>query len=105
MADIQFNITVKGEDYPCLLTMGVHQDFKRATGKELSEADEDTVLTAVYFCAKSVAVREGNKLPWTLEQFPYYLSMEEGAAAIGAWIKALTGQDADTIVDESKKKM
>lgn len=99
--DVQFNITVDGRQYPCRLTMGAMQDFKRRTGHEVNEAEEHEVLDVVYYCARSEAIVSGETLPFTVERFPYIVSPDEAAAMLNAYTAALI---AASEVDGAKKK-
>lgn len=87
--DIQFKVTAAGVTYPALMTMGAMYDFKKRTGKDISQADDGDMLDVIYFCVKSVAEREGRDLPFNADNFGHFLDIDEGAAAITAYVDAV----------------
>lgn len=101
--DIRFKIEVNGADYPCCLSMGAMQDFKRRHGHEVHEADDTEVLDIVFFCAYGEAVRSGNKLPFDVNTFGYLLSPVEGAAVIEAYTAAVIAA-TDQNPEQAQKK-
>lgn len=71
------------------MSMGSVYEFKRKTGLEPYEATDASVLELIYYCAKTMAVEEGRKLPFSVDDFPYLLTIAEGAAAIEAYNSAV----------------
>ena len=65
-------ITIKGNQYPLRLTMGAMLRFKRETGKEVSEINQQSlseVIVFIYACLASASIADGIKFDLSLEEF------------------------------------
>lgn len=84
-------IVIKGKEYPARVTMGAMLQFKRETGKDVSEAKSTDVSDMVIFlyCVVAAASRdEGVAFDLSLEEFadaltPDNLTILEGEGTEG----------------------
>ena len=70
-------IIIKGKEYPARMTMGAMLQFKRETGRDISEAKSSDISDMVIFlyCVVAVASRaDGVAFDLSLEEFADALS-------------------------------
>lgn len=68
----QVKIVIKGQEYPCRLTLGAMRRFKRMTGKDvttLTEGDVDDMVTLIYCCTQSACSADGVAFALTIDDF------------------------------------
>lgn len=70
-------ITIKDKKYPVAFTMGAALEFKKASGKEVDQANGVSDMgVLLYACAKSASRAQGVKFNLGLEEFCDNLTME-----------------------------
>ncbi len=82
-------ITIKGQDYPCRITMGALRRFKRETGKDVSELKENDVsdsVTLLWCCVASACNADGVPFSLSVDDFADCIEPSE----MGAFTEALT---------------
>lgn len=65
-------VTFNGETYPLVLTMGALLEFKRLTGKDVSEVknnDLEALVTLCFCCLSSACRAAKKKFPYSLQEF------------------------------------
>lgn len=75
----QVKIVIKGQEYPCRLTLGAMRRFKRMTGKDvttLTEGDVDDMVTLIYCCTKSACGADGVAFALTIDDFADCLELD-----------------------------
>ena len=95
-------ITIEGKEYPMRATMGAMEIFKKETGKDPSEMNQESAvdMTAfLYGCVKSACRKDKVEFPYTLEDFMDSVDVE----TILSWSEELS-QLANKDGDDSKKK-
>lgn len=100
----QITITVGGNEYPYVETMGAMLSFKEETGVEpstITPNDIDTNLKYMYHVTRSACRREGVGFPYTFEGFIDALESVEYIRLVTAIAKyaeeALKGDDAKNV--------
>ena len=71
---------INGVTYPVIFTMGAMLRYKRLTGKEITEMDQNSLedaATLIYCAAASGAKSKGIDFPYELEDFYDCMSMED----------------------------
>lgn len=79
-------VKINGNDYPCVLTIGVLKKFKDETGKELEEVKDVFSICTLLFMAVTAACRKEHKL------FPYNSAEELMDDIDFADIERITGE-------------
>ena len=91
----RIEITVGGETYPCMPTMGAMVRFRQETGKEITEIDAGSfteLCTYLWCCVVSGAKREGKRFDLPFMDFADALTPDDMAE----WNRAvLSGPDTD----------
>ena len=75
----QIKIVIKGQEYPCRLTLGAMHRFKRMTGKDvttLTEGDVDDMITLIYCCTQSACGADGVAFALTIDDFADCLELD-----------------------------
>lgn len=64
-------VNVGGTDYPCRPTMGAMLRFKRETGRDIMEMNNDVVDTVTYLwcCVASACAADGVEFGYSLQDF------------------------------------
>lgn len=96
-------VTVNGVAYPCRPTMGAMLRFKRETGKEVTDIQENSftdLCTYLYCCVVSACAADKIEFGYSLIDFADALSPEDMAA----WTEQLQG-DAKEEAGEEKKSV
>lgn len=65
-------IKVKGKEYPCEMVMGAFLRFKRETGKDVSQLQQDNLedlLMLMWCCVKCSSQADGEDFPLDFETF------------------------------------
>lgn len=58
-------VTIGGQEYPCVLTIGVLKKFKDKTGKELQDMkDVFSICTLLFMAAVASCQKEKRTFPW-----------------------------------------
>lgn len=58
-------VRIRGNEYPCVLTIGVLKKFKDETGKELDDVkDVFSICTLVFMAATASCKKEKMAFPW-----------------------------------------
>lgn len=58
-------VTIGGQEYPCVLTIGVLKKFKDKTGKELQDMkDVFSICTLLFMAAAASCQKEKLTFPW-----------------------------------------
>lgn len=96
-------ITLKGKNYPCRLTMGAMMRFKKLTGKEVSQIEGDDVssmTTFFYSCVASASKADEVDFPYDLETFADLIQ----PADFEGFNKALLATNDEASSSEKKMK-
>lgn len=73
-------IRIKGQEYPCRVTMGAMVRFKRESGKDIREVDQtdvDQMLMFVWCCVKSACNADGVDFDIAFDKFVDMLEPED----------------------------
>ena len=100
---MKVEVTVNGVAYPCRPTMGAMLRFKRETGKEVTDIQENSftdLCTYLYCCVVSACAADKIEFGYSLIDFADALSPEDMAA----WTEQLQG-DAKEEAGEEKKSV
>lgn len=94
------NIEIEGKKYPMRATMGAMDVFKKETGKDPAEMNQESAVdmcTFIYGCVKSACRKDRVEFPYTLEDFMDSVDVE----TVLSW-----GDELGRLTDkgESKKK-
>ncbi len=95
-------IKVEGKEYPMRATMGAMDIFKKETGKDPSEMNQESpveVTVFIYGCVKSACRKDKVDFPYTLEEFMDSVDVD----TILSWADELSAL-TDSGNEESKKK-
>ncbi|MBR4161467.1 MAG: hypothetical protein IKT87_07365 [Bacteroidaceae bacterium] len=71
---------IKGVEYPCRVTMGAMVRFKRESGKDIREVDQqdvDLMLLFVWCCVKSACNADGVDFDLPFDRFVDMLEPED----------------------------
>lgn len=93
-------ITIEGKEYPMRATMGAMDIFKKETGKDPSEMQQDSpvdITVFIYGCVKSACRKDKVDFPYSLEEFEDSVDVD----TILEWSDELSRQ---TPREDSKKK-
>lgn len=93
-------ITIEGKEYPMRATMGAMDIFKKETGKDPSEMQQDSpvdISVFIYGCVKSACRKDKVDFPYSLEEFEDSVDID----TILGWSDELSRQ---TPREDSKKK-
>lgn len=92
-------IKIKGQEYPCRVTMGAMVRFKRESGKDIREvnlADVDLMLMFVWCCVKSACNADGVEFDIAFDRFVDMLEPEDFTEFFGDVQEATQKKTADT---------
>ena len=92
-------IKIKGQEYPCRVTMGVMVRFKRESGKdirEVNQADVDLMLMFLWCCVKSACNADGVEFDIAFDRFVDMLEPEDFTEFFGDVQEATQKKTADT---------
>lgn len=95
-------ITIEGKEYPMRATMGAMDIFKKETGKDPSEMNQESAVDMtvfIYGCVKSACRKDKVDFPYTIETFMDSVDVD----TVLSWsdeLSQLAGKDAA----DSKKK-
>lgn len=91
----KFLITVGGKEVPCRLTMGAMLQFKRTTGRDISQmenGDLEDLLMLMWCCICCACRADGYEYDVDFEQFACLITPED----VTAWNRQITeGQQAE----------
>ncbi|MBO4525000.1 MAG: hypothetical protein J5692_00200 [Bacteroidales bacterium] len=93
-------VSFNGTTYPMVLTMGAILDFKRLTGKDVSEVKSDDMeglVTLCYCCLASACRAKKQEFPYSLQDFFDNCTIDD----INAMNEQIARQQAE---EEAKKK-
>ena len=79
-------IRIKGQEYPCRVTMGAMVRFKRESGKdirEVNQTDVDLMLMFVWCCVKSACNADEVEFDIAFDRFVDMLEPEDFTAFFG----------------------
>jgi hypothetical protein len=96
------HITIKGVEYPRLMTMGAMLQFKQETGKELSEVANSLsdLVALLYCCVASASRREKQAFDMSLMDFADNLEQED----FTKWADELLAGERHEDAKDGKKK-
>ena len=92
-------IKIKGQEYPCRVTMGAMVRFKRESGKDISEVNQtdiDLMLMFVWCCVKSACNSDGVEFDIAFDRFVDMLEPEDFTEFFGDVQEATQKKTADT---------
>ena len=92
-------VSFNGVSYPMVLTMGAILDFKRLTGKDVSEVkgnDIEGLVTLCYCCLASACRAKKQEFPYSLQDFFDNCTIDD--------INAMNEQIARQQAEEGAKK-
>ena len=92
-------IKIKGQEYPCRVTMGAMVRFKRERGKdirEVNQADVDLMLMFVWCCVKSACNADGVEFDIAFDRFVDMLEPDDFTEFFGDVQEATQKKTADT---------
>lgn len=92
-------IKIKGQEYPCRVTMGAMVRFKRESGKDIREVnqeDVDLMLMFVWCCVKSACNADGVEFDIAFDRFVDMLEPEDFTEFFGDVQEATQKKTADT---------
>lgn len=92
-------IKIKGQEYPCRVTMGAMVRFKRESVKdirEVNQADVDLMLMFVWCCVKSACNADGVEFDIAFDRFVDMLEPEDFTEFFGDVQEATQKKTADT---------
>lgn len=96
-------ITINGEAYPCRPTMGALLRFKRETGKEVTEINNDNIsdlCTLLWCCVASASSADGKAFDLSLLDFADNVMKED----VLAWASSLEPEADKGGGDEKKSR-
>lgn len=73
----QVKIVIKGQEYPCRVTLGAMRRFKKMTGNDISALkgdDIDGLITFMYCCTASACNADGVEFNLSIDDFADNLS-------------------------------
>lgn len=94
-------VTINGVDFPCRPTMGAMLRFKKETGKEVTEIENNSfsdLCTYLYCCVASACAADKVKFNYTLLDFADALSSDD----MSQWAAAMQAE-VNTPASEEKK--
>lgn len=92
-------IRIKGQEYPCRVTMGAMVRFKRESGKDIREVDQtdvDQILMFVWCCVKSACNADGVEFDIAFDRFVDMLEPDDFTEFFGDVQEATQKKTADT---------
>lgn len=105
MNEIMKKVRIKGREYPCRVTMGAMVRFKRATGKDIREADQqdlEQMLLFVWCCVKSACNADGVEFDMDSEMFIDMLDPEDFSGFFGGMQEADGEKKTDTALKQGR---
>ena len=92
-------IRIKGQEYPCRVTMGAMVRFKRESGKdirEVNQTDVDLMLMFVWCCVKSACNADSVEFDIAFDRFVDMLEPEDFTEFFGDVQEATQKKTADS---------
>lgn len=102
-------IRINGIEYPSRMTMGAMMEFRRLTGKEVTEmqgTDLSLALTLLYCCVLSASRADGITLPFNsaVEMADFMDANDFAAWQNGQFTTGTSGQEEGESGDVKKKE-
>lgn len=101
-----FSITLAGIQYPCRVTAGAMYEYKRVTGRDMTDnPDFGELLIFIWACARSGCKVARVDFPFTDGNlFPDMISPEESLNLVQSYVSAIVPGPVETEDPDSKKK-
>lgn len=98
----KIEIIIDGKAYPCRQTMGAMLRFKKETGKEVTEINDNIsdMCAYLYCCTASACKKDGVEFNWSLMDFADSLTPDD----LAQWTGAVNSTADQAPAEDGEKK-